>query len=588
MKHKILYVVAAYALLATYTSEAQNLDPTVEVRRDYEGKLLIDHKPIIEMEVPDSVYKFDLDFDYSVSDTPYKGAYEFVPYSVNMKPDPVKRQMSRFYLKAGAGYPLHPTLDLLWSPRFKKPFSLDIYGSNRSYIGEYWTMSVPDLSVKGDRKIDCDIVQPDWSGYDLASNAGLSGRYDWQSSMLVFGADLINMYQSNGGVEAGKRLFNSAAVNLGLKSKNPAVWEMDYAVEVDYRFTEDQVAYSGKEVVGQCSHDIDLKLDMESSLPGSHNMAFDVMFRMSDNTGAFDVEAGSLHLSPHYLIRANRWLLDIGVTLASVFTADDTRYIYSYEEQNLYPDCRVEFYMFPRFLKMYVDLGGGCEMNTYSSLVKNNRRLNSQYGRGVWNLLDVTDEKLKAELGFEGNVTSRFSYLLRGGYVVYGNAPLPVVYVPKSKDVYMPGLGYTAYKKAYAALDFTFDKKPLRFEGTLVFDGVTSIEESFEQRAGFIYPSTLKGDVSSTLNFNERIYISVDCEFSTERKGFAYVDRVTPFAIPVTIPGYADLGLEAEYRFNRKMSVWARGGNLLGMTIQRELLYAEKGPYFTAGICLNL
>ena len=56
----------------------------------------------------------------------------------------------------------------------------------------------------------------------------------------------------------------------------------------------------------------------------------------------------------------------------------------------------------------------------------------------------------------------------------------------------------------------------------------------------------------------------------------------------VSIPAYADLGLSFEYALSRKLSLWARGGNLLNMTIQRTPLYAEGGINFTAGICLNL
>ena len=70
-----------------------------------------------------------------------------------------------------------------------------------------------------------------------------------------------------------------------------------------------------------------------------------------------------------------------------------------------------------------------------------------------------------------------------------------------------------------------------------------------------------------------------------------WVDHTTPLpyvAKPAYIPGYADLGVYAEYVTSRSLSFWLRGGNLLNMTIQRNPLYAEKGPYFTAGICLNL
>ena len=54
------------------------------------------------------------------------------------------------------------------------------------------------------------------------------------------------------------------------------------------------------------------------------------------------------------------------------------------------------------------------------------------------------------------------------------------------------------------------------------------------------------------------------------------------------IPGYADLGVNFEWVTSRKLSLWARGGNLLNMTIQRTPLYAQGGISFTVGICLNL
>ena len=56
----------------------------------------------------------------------------------------------------------------------------------------------------------------------------------------------------------------------------------------------------------------------------------------------------------------------------------------------------------------------------------------------------------------------------------------------------------------------------------------------------------------------------------------------------VTVPGFADLGIYAEYAANNKLSFWLRGGNLLNMTVQYSPLYAEKGINFTAGICLKL
>ena len=80
------YAITLAAALMSVAALAQNLDPTVEVSRAYEGTLVEVHKPTQVMAVPDSVQRFRLDFDYSVFDKPYKGSYEFSPYMTSMRP----------------------------------------------------------------------------------------------------------------------------------------------------------------------------------------------------------------------------------------------------------------------------------------------------------------------------------------------------------------------------------------------------------------------------------------------------------------------------------------------------------------------
>ena len=67
-----LYKILLAAAVASWplAASAQNLDPTVEVNRSYEGKLIEVNKPMLEMAVPDSVLRFDLEFDYEVFDNP--------------------------------------------------------------------------------------------------------------------------------------------------------------------------------------------------------------------------------------------------------------------------------------------------------------------------------------------------------------------------------------------------------------------------------------------------------------------------------------------------------------------------------------
>ena len=65
---KKIIICFAMLCISVSVSVAQNLDPTVEVTRGYKVELAEVHKPYMDMAVPDSVQKFDLDFEYSDHD----------------------------------------------------------------------------------------------------------------------------------------------------------------------------------------------------------------------------------------------------------------------------------------------------------------------------------------------------------------------------------------------------------------------------------------------------------------------------------------------------------------------------------------
>ena len=124
------------------------------------------------------------------------------------------------------------------------------------------------------------------------------------------------------------------------------------------------------------------------------------------------------------------------------------------------------------------------------------------------------------------------------------------------------------------------DTERFKFDGNLQYAHYWG----FETVAGLFAPSAFTGSTSMEYNIRKRIYFGVDCDFATGRKMIAPVLEGQAYSIP----GYADLGLSVEVLTSRKLSFWARGGNLLNMTIQRVPLYAEGGINFTVGLCVNL
>lgn len=589
MKANIIFrlVPVALALFWAITASGQNLDPTVEVSKAYEGKLMEVHKPRLMMAVPDSVLRFDLDFDYSVSDSPYKGAYEFSPYTLDMKPSPTVRDMNSFYLKAGVGYQLHPVFDAVWSPFFKGPFRMNAYASHRSFIGNYWTMDSPvddGDAVVFDRMKKADGSTRSWPGYDLRSKAGFEGRYDWSNMLLGFDIGYFGLHQQDRLFHVTGRAYDAATARIAVASKNHPDVPLGYHADLFYRFAEDKMSDTASADSYLKENDFSVDGGVSYSFFNGDRLGLKMGFRMAMTDGCVYTRGGDVDVVPHYVMSRDRWNFDLGVRISSSFKSDVFSEMYSYEEQMIYPDVRVEFRAIPDALKLYLNIGGDSKVNSYSDIIARDPRADIRYGRQVWEVLDITDEKIAISAGAEGRIGKRLSYGIEGGYVRYGNVladGVVMTYGPSSR--WLPALGYCSYDRTFVSLDWLLDADHFRFDGKVDYSYYSGL--SLTTGRGIILPASLTGDVAFRYDWKDRVLFGVDCVFSTARKGTAlYGDRV----IDASVPGYADLGVELEYVVNRKFSAWARGGNLLGMTVQKSFLYAEKGPYFTLGICLNL
>ena len=202
---KIAIILVALSASVTM-SMGQNLDPTVEVTRGYKVELTDAEKPSMEMAVPDTVYKFDLDFDYSVTDNPYRGSYEFNPYTMDLKPQSVKEAQTVLYVNAGAGYTLNPVFDLIYTPVLDGRFSVDLYGHHKSYIGDYRAPHIGNQRVGNGYE----------KGYDLLSHASADFGCDWEKAVMDFGVSYYGVAVKD---YLHKDDFNALDARFSVKSK---------------------------------------------------------------------------------------------------------------------------------------------------------------------------------------------------------------------------------------------------------------------------------------------------------------------------------------------------------------------------------
>ena len=352
---------------------------------------------------------------------------------------------------------------------------------------------------------------------------------------------------------------------LSVKSKTLWSDNFIYDISLAYRYAAD------KSPLKLGEQNILLESSFGPNLKGVGKVLFDVDAELASYSGVISKTIGRFSFAPRYVFAKKRLRLDVGVRVETSMAQSGS----DKAGQIVYPDIRLDVSVIPDAMKLYLDITGGEKLNTYSSLLASNHHLTPDYAEGGHDFLLQTDiERVGATLGLEGRITSFFSYDLHGGYVNNKRGVFDAV-VKLPDAGYRPAIGYSSYQKYYAQLDWNLDVQSFRFDGMVKYTHVWGFQDA---SAALVSPSALTGDVAAMYNWKKRIYAGVDCAFATKRN----VDLEG-----VSIPGYADLGISAEYAMNRKLSLWLRGGNLLNMEIQRNVFFAEKGINFTAGICLN-
>ena len=568
---------------------AQTIDPTVEVTRDYAGRQIEVHKPLQSMPVPDSLQRFDIKFDYQVNDSPYGGTSDFSPLLLDIRPEPLQDERRRFYLKAGAGYALRPSLDFVWEPGLDGAFRMSVYGSHRSYFGRYLGIR-PVYDASGTSAVLEDPSgrrygsrasggNASYSGYEMRTSAGVNGSLDWEGGTFSFDAGYRGLAARDTVMRRGYDMFD---LSMRVRSDEAGDRRFFYDFSADYSYGEDKTGLSGAESRDFLSEHL---FGLDASFGPALSASSRAMLDLEADIAAYPVFgawSGSFSVAPRYVYGAGRWNVDLGVKFAFIArSSSDAVPVYStVSPQIVYPDIRIGFEAVKEHLNVYLDVDGGDRITTFSELLRHDFRMDMH--RSPSPLLGNELTRVDAAFGLEGSVASRLGYNLRAGFAQYANIFLDgVTRTPSGALAYAPG--YSSCQMFYAALDLLWTSGPFSADGSFTYRG-TDVPDGVD---GLFSPAAFSGQVRLEYNWKRRVFVGADCSFSTARHTFLpSADGLT--SVRLSIPSYADLGLSLEFRFSRSFSVWAHGGNLLDMAVQKTPLLAESGVNFTAGICLSL
>ena len=500
-----IFVISVFVAIFAISASAQNLDPTVEVSRQYEGKLVEVHKPLFDMAVPDSVTRFALEYDYSVFDNPYKGSYEFNPYLLSMKPSASDSGENRFYLRAGVGYQLHPTLDLVWSPKFKrKGFNMDLYAIHRSFVGNYLTIS-PEETGLGEivmtKVPKAEDGSHKWYGYDIMNKGGVVFKHDWETLALEYSAGYYGLAQKD---RDWLRGYNAFDASFGLQTKPENTESLVFDLNIDFRYGEEKVKTS--EFVENLL-DVDLKVGPILR----KNRRFCLDFESDLASYGFVLGGGVLSVKPGYMFRKNGFAADLGLSISKMLTNAGVK------DQYVYPNINISFALLPNSLKFYMRATGGAEFETYSSLISENHHITH-----LMSPLNLGYKLERAALtaGFDGRITDDFSYNLRGGYVDYASLRHYSVTIAGEPSF---NIAYMACQKWYSAFDWSLDVEGVRFNGSLQYDNYWDDSNNDEQLSGnmsILKPAALTGKAAVEYTWKKRLVCGIETDFSGAMKGY--------------------------------------------------------------------
>lgn len=543
---KRISILAAALMMAAATSQAQNLNPTVEVTNAYETGTAAMVKPLQTFEVPDSVRVFNLDFDYSVFDNPYQGAYEFQPYLVQLKPLPVPSDEKSFFLHAGAGYGLHPEALVAWKCLSRDALKVNLTAGHRSYFGAWREIS------PGMQRV---ATGNTFYGHQGRSRIGADLSYTWEKGILETSVAGVHLMASDPDIT---RRRAGAEADLRVRTHGERSFFRNFSLKWAYGL--DKILTTGD--ASPSDHRIDAEAVVAFPLRGGDfRFTAGAAFVSAWTAATASALAVSPYLIPKYVVDRGKLHAELGVRVSYVLK--DALVAVPAASGIIFPDVKVEYRLFGDALILHAGATGGDRLYGYGDFVTRDPFLTPP--SPVWNVI----ERVRADAGLRGSIAGRVQWGLRGGYAREVNDPL---YQASTTFV---SVAPTRYNLVFGTADILFKNSFLEWDASVTYNW-TDVPAD-----GSFAPAAFRGRSRAAYNWGNRLQAGVDVAFTTERKA-------SLSGASCNLPGYVDLGVFARFGLTRHLDLWARGGNLLNQTVQPSPFHAEQGIYVSGGINLIL
>lgn len=563
------------------------IDPTVVVDREYEGKIDVDVRmPQTPITVADSLKKFDVSFDYSIFDRPFRDLYEFSPYQAASLGVVPPKAVPHFSARVASQYPLMPEVDLFGQLVPKKNPNVN-FGMFVKYASEAGKIPAMDKYIK---TLDA---------RRLRMSAGAFFKYAWEKGELSLLGSYRTSYARDGldareslvatnlVQDSAKHYVNAYEADFKIRSTNVKDHEFYYDIDASFVRSAKDLKYQSPVFDPYNFSETALNIDAEfGSSFEEHRMYVDVRSQNNwyDQLGGYYL--GIIEFAPIYRYSKGRFDGRFGIRFSNSFAGDNST--------SIYPDVDAKFELAENKLWVRAVANGGRNIDNLGFHLETAPWLMMGLNGGLPGSIQTNAEPFKmryttrpidAKISFEGIIGSRLGINVYGTYTSFKDRmllysgqfyqSLPFVY-PEFVD----------YAKLSAGVELTWTSKDLR-----VFTSVQGNKYNSESPL-FMLPK-IESLSQIEYNFKERLFLSTALVIQGERESMFGIPAYLP-AVPLTqdgqrgrVPAYLDLSAKTEFKVNRFFSVYIKGGNLLN---KENYIFAGIGSMPInggGGICIN-
>lgn len=537
-------------LAVVQASGQSRINSTVEVERDYEGKIMSAVKSPVVAEVDDTLLNFNLNFDYTTFYNPYGDLYRFSSVLAAEPGTDGKVIYPWMYARLAAAWPLAPSADVYISPRFGDRFSLSLYYNHDSFWGK-----VPETEYQGSHvgysgeKIYGDrmknragaVLGYRWSKGELGVRASYSdGLYALNNVAGMSQSQILDGYSNR------FRHFNA---RISVRSENPDPNAFYYNAVLGYRY------FGNRRGLTENIADADISLG--ATIRKSHRLYIRFNGSFSRN--------GVWTVSPTYRWEGGRWRINAGVALSSDYGTGIMR---NGLHTLLYPDVSVDFEAVRNAFWIRLDASGENKLYYRYDL----------YGVNPWadggSSAFMYSEPLSAGLSLRGLVRDRFSYSAGVKYSRINN--------------FLSFMSDGAYQTPFGgAADMFAVNGMLRWKSRDFFALAEVDYRYFPDRTYVLMVPAVELNAVLEYNLRQRLFIRADCRFLSQTTGLGVLSAGGQVSY-CSVPASVDVGLRISYAINTSLLVYVEGNNLANSKIQYFMNYVEPGMNIGAGICLKL